>query len=293
MSSAVGAVEQSAAASLWPYKLVTWLLLDLLSRFPAPGFNLQTTTPASHLQHLPSGGWIVHTPRGQIAAPHVVLCTNAYTSRLLPDLTDLIVPVRGQVAALLPRPNDVAIADRHSYVFMGTPPSGLSQDDYLIQRPSGKGEHVFGGGRSRDAVRGVGISADDAIDPAVARYLRESLSTSLDLGEGGPLEADYEWTGIMGFSRDGHPWVGGVPEALGGGDGLWISAAYTGHGMPQAALCGEAVADMITGGRGDVKADGIVEGVQLPQEFLITEERVKKAREFESVKEMDAKDMFI
>ncbi len=211
-------------------------------------------------------------------------------------MKDLIVPVRGQVAALAPRAADETIAARRSYVFMGTPPSGPSQDDYLIQRPVARGgQHIFGGGRSRGTLRGVGISADDEVDPVVAGYLRNALAASLDLDRERRQEmrAEYEWTGTMGFSRDGHPWVGGVPEALGGGDGLWVSAAYTGHGMPQAALCGEAIVDMLLGGRGEVKAEGIVEGVKFPDEFRITEHRVQKAREMEGVREMDAKDMFI
>ncbi|KAH6697093.1 FAD dependent oxidoreductase [Plectosphaerella plurivora] len=303
--SAAGAVAQTHAASVWPYKLVCWVIEDLLRRFSADGsFNLQTTTPVTHLQRLEysipssSARWIAHTPRGQIAARNIILATNAHTSHLLPDFSDLIVPVRGQVAALLPHPGHASIASTNSYVFMGTPPSPRpSQDDYLIQRPDGARELILGGGRSRGTARGVGISSDDVIDPVVAEYLRATLARDLDLGPGGgppaPFEAAYEWTGTMGFSRDFNPWVGAVPEGLGGGDGLWMSAAYTGHGMPQAALCGEAVVDMMFGGDGAIAADGFIEGFPLPDEFRITQARVHAARERESVREMDAMDMFI
>ncbi|KAL2758676.1 hypothetical protein ACRALDRAFT_1061818 [Sodiomyces alcalophilus JCM 7366] len=316
---AVGAVVQTAAASCWPYKLVSWVLEDLLRRFGAQEqkrkadgvdgtngrgwFNLQTNTPVDHLQRL--GGtddgyrWMVHTSRGQVAARHVLLACNGYTSRLVSELSDLIVPVRGQVAALLPRAGQDALT--HSYVFMGEPPDGPVQDDYLIQRPCGKKEMILGGGRGWGEGKGVGVSADDWIDPVVARYLRRALASSMRLGGGRKktdgdeddkeeeMEADYEWTGIMGFSRDGCPWVGEVPAWLGGGDGLWMAAGYTGHGMPQAALCAKAVVDMMTGQGGDGKGDG----VGLPDEFRVTKSRVEMARSMDTVREADAKNMFL
>ncbi|KAH8193484.1 hypothetical protein TruAng_012350 [Truncatella angustata] len=97
--NAEGAVVQWNAASLWPYKLVAFVLERLLA---AGGFNLQTNTPATGLQKIdppsnltspasPAGGgegekkatehptWIVHSPRGHITTRAVLLATNAYT----------------------------------------------------------------------------------------------------------------------------------------------------------------------------------------------------------------------
>ncbi|KAK2045494.1 FAD dependent oxidoreductase [Colletotrichum somersetense] len=300
---AAGAVVQERAASVWPYKLVAWVFEDLLRRFgpvaeTQPGgvrFNLQTNTPVTRLQHLPGSSaasgeasWVIHTDRGQVAAKKVLLATNAYTSHLLPSFADLIVPVRGQVAALLPEPR--AELGR-SYVFMASSDASRgepNQDDYLIQRPGPGLEMILGGGRARGTLKGVGISDDDEVDPVVATYLRRAGAANVDLGSGGEkkeeLRASYDWTGIMAFSRDGKPWVGPVPSNP---EGLWVSAGYTGHGMPQAALCGRAVARMMVGSRED-GADGL----NVPAEFLISEERVEKARALPSIKEMDDLDMF-
>lgn len=319
---AVGAVVQENAASVWPYKLVAWIFEDLLARYaPAAAdgargeglqsetegwFNLQTNTPVTRLQHLhgsssSGASWVVHTDRGQVAAEQVLLASNAYTSRLLPAFADLIVPVRGQVAALLPEPR--AELGR-SYVFMASsdPSSGgPNQDDYLIQRPTPGLEMILGGGRARGTARGVGVSDDDEVDPVVASYLRHAGSSNVDLGGEGErhgvdkeLKASYEWTGIMAFSRDGRPWVGPVPSGpvLSGGDGLWVCAGYTGHGMPQAALCGRAVAEMMTGHHHHQK-DGDDGELGLPTEFLVSEERAKKAKALPSIKEMDDADMFL
>ena len=84
----------------------------------------------------------------------------------------------------------------------------------------------------------------------------------------------------MGYSRDGHPWVGAVPAGLSGVEGakgLWMSAGYTGHGMPVAARCGIAVADMILGRKGAIK---------LPKEFVISEERAKTSKLMELPRNM-------
>ncbi|TDZ39889.1 Gamma-glutamylputrescine oxidoreductase [Colletotrichum spinosum] len=301
---AAGAVVQAAAASVWPYKLVTWVFEALVAQFEGgqeTGLNVQTSTPVTHLQRL-EDGWIVHTDRGQISTTQVLLASNAYTSRLVPGFAGLIVPVRGQVAALLP-PEPRADLGR-SYVFMASSAGPKpNQDDYLIQRPAPGLELVLGGGRANGAGRGVGVSDDDEVDPVVARYLRRAGARNLDLraasgtgrsasSEGAQLEASYEWTGIMGFSRDGRPWVGEVPAGgeLGGGKGLWVCAGYTGHGMPQAALCGRAVARLMMG---DGDGHGEKLPLDLPREFLVGEERARRAKALPSIKQMDDLDMFL
>lgn len=257
---AKAAVYQPNAAKCWPYKLVAWVLETLL-RESGDAFNLQTLTPATQLQRV-DDSWIVHTPRGQVAARTVVLATNAYTSHLLPKTTGLIVPVRGQVCALKPPAGSVPLG--HSYVWE---PEG--SDDYLIQRDDDDAYLILGGERLSTPDAGVGTSRDDVVDEHVGQRLRRALHHAVDLASAPALPAAHEWTGIMGYSRDGHPWVGGVPSRLGGDDGLWISAAYTGHGMPVAARCGVAVAEMVLGREG---------GVELPGEYVVTEDRVDEAR---------------
>ncbi|KAH8597654.1 FAD dependent oxidoreductase [Bisporella sp. PMI_857] len=290
--NADGAIVQLHAASLWPYKLVAFVLERLLATSGATNgdFNLHTTTPVVSLQKLEARStnsnegqpaWIVHTPRGQIAAKHVLLATNAYTSYLLPQFSDLIVPIRGQVSALKPPQEptlDEAPLDiEHTYYIVGeTSHNPLHRDDYLIQRPAPDAELILGGGRQFAKGLAVGVWDDSTVEEPVGTWLKESLPQALNLslrneGEKASrqtLDATYEWTGIMGYSRDAHPWVGEVPVSLGGGDGLHIAAGYTGHGMPNAALCGKAAADLILG----------VEKVDIPPEYVLSEERVKAAR---------------
>ncbi|KKF96136.1 bifunctional tRNA (mnm(5)s(2)U34)-methyltransferase/FAD-dependent cmnm(5)s(2)U34 oxidoreductase [Ceratocystis platani] len=301
VSRACGAVAQVHAASLWPYKLVCWVIEDLLTRFggedattatrrtraeaatpqssssssspwPLRSFSLYTTTAVDYLQRF-GEIWIVHTERGQLAAKQVLVATNGHTSRILPGLTRAIVPVRGQVAALVPRAK-TAVAGLElglevkkkldkklntSHVFLAEPgerearseTKRATMDDYLVQVGGAeqKGvEFILGGARALGEGKGVGVSADDEIDKVVSEHLKGVLPDVLDLDddEGGKGEgrdgeekgetswccspscsppsrhdcrqkiqftATYEWTGTMGFSVDGHPWVGRVPAS--------------------------------------------------------------------------------
>jgi len=294
----IGAITQRNSASLWPYKLVTWILERLLSRSytkTAPAskskfsFNLQTNTPVTRLQQLEDGTWVVHTSRGMLAARQVLLATNAYTSYLLPEFSDIIVPVKGEMSALIP-PKALcpggggALVGRNSYGFYGRGGGNFNQDDYLVQRPFSAasatdnrgGELLFGGGREYATGLGVGISDDSDIDQLVANYLRQALNNFLDIQNNGTdLRASHEWSGIMGFSRDGRPWVGEVPKELGGGKGLWMCAGFTGHGMPNASLCAKAVVNEMMGQQ--------LHDKDLPKEFHVSLERIEMARTFVEV----------
>lgn len=294
VSNAYGAIVQKHASSVWPYKLICWMLENLLNLNQDGkklAFNLQTNTPATNLQKTHEG-WIVHTPRGMISAKKVLLATNAYTSFLLPEFSDIIVPVRGEMSSLIP-PKDMKPGNEnkpleYSYGFMGNGDQNGHRDDYLVQRPysedGGSGELMFGGGRSYAKNAGLGVSDDSDIDIPAADYLRTEISKVLDLkNEGKDLKATYEWSGIMGFSRDDRPWVGEVSEelGLGGGKGLYICAAYTGHGMPNAYLSAKAVVDLILGRK--------EHGVDLPSVHRISKERVEKAFKMEEVHVFDCK----
>lgn len=292
--TAEGAFLQTHAASLWPYKLVSWMLETLLSsnKPGGPQFNLQTNTPVTQLQNS-DGSWIVHTPRGMIAASKVLLTTNGYTSHLLPQFSDLIVPVRGEMSSLIPPPSMSPASSTHqplqyTYGFIGNDKSNVNQDDYLVQRPFTStssddkekgGELMFGGGRSYAANAGLDVSDDSSIDLPAAAYLRRELNVVLDLQSDEPeLEASFEWSGIMGYSRDGHPWVGEVSEKLGGADGLWICAGFTGHGMPNTVLSAKTAALEMMGGREDI-----------PDCYRLSDERVERARALDEVAVADEK----
>jgi glycine/D-amino acid oxidase-like deaminating enzyme len=279
---AKGAVVTENAARLWPYKLVTSIWERLLADSK---LNLQTHTPVLSLT--PSGHqWNIHTERGVVEAEKVVLATNAYTSHLLPQMADLIVPCRGQMSALLPGAAfSGSSRTRTNLGFVGP-----KMDDYLIQRPGPSAHLMFGGGRSYGP--SLGISSDEEVDDKVASYLRCALpqllhSEQKEKAEEAELEATHQWTGIMGFSRDDLPWVGQVPNSA----GLFVVAGYTGHGMPNAWLCGKSIASMVLDNNLDTAVEKCV-GEGLPRAYLLTEERIALARELDSVEVQDGDHAF-
>ena len=179
--TATGAVVTKIAARMWPYKFVSRILEDLVMSTELKGsFNLQTFTPVQSLNGDGADGWIVKTPRGTIRAAKVVLATNAYTSHLLPNFADLIVPVRGQMSSLVPYPSVAEHARlKTSFGF-----DGEAIDEYLIQRPNERGGHLmYGGGRQIGGAT-VGVADDSVIDTEIAKYLKQSLVERLALPEG-------------------------------------------------------------------------------------------------------------
>lgn len=290
--NAVGATLNSIAASLWPYKLVAWILEGLVK---SGCLEIQTQTPVTSLEQLCDGRWMLRTPRGAVSTRHVILATNAYTSHLLPEFSGVIAPVLGQMSALIPPNGSSRIP--HSYGFYGKHENGLLQDDYLIQRPfcmdpaSGRngGHLMFGGGRALTPKEGLGIDDDSHIDPVTAAYLRRTLNEvlvfddsvrnpNLPIDEGRELRATHEWSGIMGFSRDWRPWVGGVPDRK----GVYLAGGYSGHGMPNAMLCAKAVVNVLlvveTGVDLDKAQEQMVRDEALPEQYLLTRARLEHAR---------------
>ena len=109
--------------------------------------------------------------------------------------------------------------------------------DYLIQQPDSDGcKLMFGGGYYQDPQPET--CNDSQICEVSQRYLRNQLPKLFRWeDESDPDARVYmRWSGIMGFSEDGFPWVGALSENYGGGDGQWICAGYTGEGVNSSIL---------------------------------------------------------
>jgi gamma-glutamylputrescine oxidase len=157
--------------------------------------------------------WRVRSHRGSASAPLLFLAGNAWLPRLRSCIP--IRPVRGQCLALL------------------RPPSAAAEMPCLCDygaeywRLSG-GYAVFGGFEShggpaefcdRDEVTG---SVQSALESFV-RFHFPGMATA-------PIT--HRWSGIMGFTPDGLPVVGPMPDE----EGLFAAAGYTGHGFGFAFL---------------------------------------------------------
>lgn len=65
------------------------------------GYDLFAWTPVQRVVKGKGKAWSVETKRGAIETDKVVFATNAYSQALIPELKDLIVPMRGKRVAML------------------------------------------------------------------------------------------------------------------------------------------------------------------------------------------------
>ncbi|KAF2108085.1 FAD dependent oxidoreductase [Lophiotrema nucula] len=214
----------------------------------------------------------VHTSYSIIRARSVILATNGYSPYLLSSLQGAIVPLRGQITAQKPGKSTTLpalLSTTYSFIYK----SGY---EYMIPRPlPGGGQHiVIGGGLGRQPEAGAseyGTVDDTTLNGSVSKYLDGSLIGyfgKTNWGEEDTEESDrivQEWTGIMGATADGRPFVGEVP----GMRSVWISAGFNGHGMVLCLKSAEALVHMIQGGGESLR--------WFPRSFLISDDRVRNS----------------
>jgi glycine/D-amino acid oxidase-like deaminating enzyme len=270
-----GAFEY-VAGRVHAYRFTTGVLSECVRK----GLQLCTNTTVDSIQ--PSqetskgsiARWDIISKHNTISAGHVIVAANGYTPYVLKELQGAIVPMRGQItvqrpgsATKLPAP----LPTTYSFI-------GRNGYEYMIPRPlSDGGQHiVIGGGLARLPDAGAsefGTVDDGSLNPTISEYLRETLTGYHGAevwGETSDTEAknrvEQEWTGIMGATADGQPFVGEVP----GKNGLWISAGFNGHGMVLCLKSAEALVSMIEAGGVHGRPEWF------PDSFLISKERLDK-----------------
>lgn len=167
-----------------------------------------------------------------VKARHVLLCTNAYAGLLSPSLARLVTPRRGQMLAL--RGPHLRL-DASYYANHGS--------EYL--RQTADGTVVVGGCRTYFADRELGY------EDKTTGYVQEAIESFARAMLGADWEISARWSGTMGFSPDGLPLVGPVPDLdpahsfspvqssslaqRASPDAprsrVWFCGGFTGHGM--------------------------------------------------------------
>ncbi|KAF1846470.1 FAD dependent oxidoreductase-like protein [Cucurbitaria berberidis CBS 394.84] len=264
------------AGRIHAYRFTTGVLKGCVEN----GLQLCTSTPVHNIRTSPKGTdderpmWDVFTQYNTITARSVILATNGYTPYLMKDLQGAIVPMRGQITAQQPGKASKLTSP------LPTTYSFIYRDgyEYMIPRslPNGEQHIIIGGGLCRLPHAGAseyGTVNDSSLNSQISKYLHESLTGYFGADNWGETSDEeisgrvvQEWTGIMGATADGRPFVGEVPYKK----GMWISAGFNGHGMVLCLKSAEALAGMIDQGSFHEKPDWF------PESFLITEERLKK-----------------
>ncbi|KAF7985817.1 hypothetical protein HWV62_476 [Athelia sp. TMB] len=242
--------------NLWPLKLVTQLYLLAKSRTPDFSLSIHTRTPVTSIfaadstSNLEFGRrYTLDTPRGLIKCSYIVHATNAHASHLLPQFTgpNGIIPTRGQAMAL------GAAVTREE---LGTSGWGGNEGfEYWfpmpasVDMPEANPITILGGGREVATPQFELYEEDDSsLNEDVSRALIDFLPNLFKGRYEKGRKPDMEWSGIMAMTKIHDPFVGPVLDPKGGKElyqGQFISAGYSGHGMPRAFACAEVIADMI------------------------------------------------
>ncbi|KAF4337998.1 hypothetical protein FBEOM_8097 [Fusarium beomiforme] len=225
------------AGHLWPYKLIHHMFSSAIDQ----GVNLQTNTPVISVSETQetTGEWLLTTNRGQVRARKIVFAANAYTGSLLREYKNKIIPYRAVCSRIkTPGPHPL-LNNTYALRFSDW------NFDYLIPRLDGS---IIVGG-ARDAyIRSVdswyGNVDDTQVIADVRSYFDGYMQRHFHGWEDSGAYVDEIWTGIMGYSSDRLPRVGPIP----GRPGMFIMGGFTGHGMPQIFLCGQAIAKFLLHG---------------------------------------------
>lgn len=197
------------------------------------GFELLSHSPVDRFEEQEEHV-LVHSARATIRARWLLLATNAWSPRLHPYFEDKVFPMRGQMYVTEPAP---LLFDTAGYSHFGF--------WYFRQIPEagqpGLGRWLMGGGRhlhfdsenhNPSEAPSAPVQAD--LEAWTARHFPEFAA----------LPITHRWAGTMGFTPDGLPLVGWLPDH----ERVAFCVGFNGHGMGLGVLVARRAIQMIRAG---------------------------------------------
>jgi gamma-glutamylputrescine oxidase len=169
----------------------------------------------------------LHTDKRKFRAPFVVLATNGYSPLLHDWFIDKIYPTRGQILVTDPVAPLMAAPCYCNFVL-----------DYFRQLSDGR--VLIGGFRQLAREAEVGVA--DVPNPEIQVALEAFLHKHFEALRG--VRIAYRWAGVMGFSADGLPLIGALPQH----PQIYVVGGYTGHGIGMAFRAAQMLAGVMLRG---------------------------------------------
>jgi len=173
-------------------------------------------------------GVTVHGQHATVRAAQVCLCTNAWSRTLHPFFADKVAPTRGQMLATAPVPR-----------FMEATMGCEWGYEYFRQMPDGR--FVIGGWRNKFVEEEVGYNDSETtphLQAGMEAFMRERFPEVAD------APVTHRWSGIMGFTPDGMPLVGTLPDM----NKVYFAVGFTGGGMGIGPATAERTAELMLHG---------------------------------------------
>ena len=166
----------------------------------------------------------LHTSRGSLVAHRVIVAINAWTSTLLPKLTNIIVPVLEQMQAYqaIDPLFSVALSVR------------MHTGEYMQQTPSGT--LLIGGCGSVAPNAGVGVW--ESVPTIPVQKAIEQILPRIFPSLAPQLHVVQRWAGILGCTQGRNPIVDCAPTL----PQVFFVGGFTGHGIPFGMRFGQLLA---------------------------------------------------
>lgn len=195
---------------------------------------------------IPDGaGLQVMSNGATVSARRVLLATNAYSALLHPFFQGKVYPQRGQIQVSEPAP----------LVF---PAAGYSHFGYYYFRQvaepdhPGMGRWLIGGARHLNFAAEAGFTDENTSEKVQTDLHAYTAQYFPELAQ---VPISHRWAGTMGFTDDGLPLVGELPDL----PGVFYCVGFNGHGMGLGIKVAERAFGLMTEGR----HPGIFDGARL------------------------------
>jgi len=175
------------------------------------GADLYEQSEVFAFEEMPGGGMEVRSGTVTVRCRVVALCTNAYAPLMHPYFEGKVMPTRGQI--LCTEPLNVVLLNTLCYADYG----------YEYFRQLADGRLVVGGWRHH--FREIEVGYEDRTTPEVQDGLQGFLARYFP--EAANARITHRWAGTMGFSADGIPLVGALPDL----PAVYFAVGFTGHGL--------------------------------------------------------------
>lgn len=184
------------------------------------------------------GRFSVTTPAGKIMARDVLIATNGYTDRLVPELGRRIVPIGSGLIAT----GDIPEATFSRLLPKGRVYGNTNRVFYYFRAAPGERRLIWGGR--------VGRLASNTSPLAFRHLARDMLHVFPDLAD---VPVTHGWDGMIGYTYDEVPHLGRTAA------GLYYALGYCGTGVSRATYFGHKIALQLLGkGEGRTAFDDLV-----------------------------------